>query len=142
MDGYASKPVEPEELFAAIERIGDDRRGQDGAGGAIDREAIVRRLGGDADLLLETVRTFSEESAELLREIRRSIAAGDAAQLASAAHSLKGALGTLTASAASDAAKQLEVMAREGDLSRAEEGRRVLERAMVAVRRELAALVS
>jgi two-component system sensor histidine kinase/response regulator len=134
MDGYVSKPVEAEELFAAIEDIGD--------GGAIDREAITRRLGGDADLLLETVKTFSDESAELLGEIRRSIAAGDAAQLASAAHSLKGALGTLTASAASDAARQLELMARQGDLRRAEEGWRVLERAMVAVHRELAALVA
>ena len=49
-----------------------------------------------------------------------------------AAHSLKGALRTLAAPAASEAALQLEVMAREGDLSRVEQGWGVLEREMIA----------
>jgi len=43
--------------------------------------------------------------------------------------------------AASEAALQIEVMARAGDLSRVEEGWRALEREMVALRRELSALV-
>jgi two-component system sensor histidine kinase/response regulator len=142
MDGYVSKPVEAEELFQAIERIGDDGRRDDATHAVLDREAVVRRVGGDTELLLETVKTFNGESAELLREIRRSIASGDAAHLARAAHSLKGALGTLAASAAANAALALEVMAREGDLSRAEESWRVLDREMVALRGALAVLVA
>ena len=147
MDGYVSKPVEPEELFAAIEQIGNDRRPQDAAEPlepvrvVLDREAMLRRVGADADLLLEMVQAFNGESASLLDRIRRSISSGDAVQLQRAAHSLKGALRTLAAPAASEAALQLELLARDGDLSLVDERCRVLEREMSVLQRMLSDLV-
>jgi len=148
MDGYVPKPVEAEELFEAIERIANGRRREDGAAdtsapvtAVLDREIMMRHVGADPEVFLEMVKAFNEECPRLLAEIRSGITRGDAAHLQHAAHSLKGALRTLAAPAASEAALQIEVMARAGDLSRVEEGWRALEREMVALRRELSALV-
>jgi HPt (histidine-containing phosphotransfer) domain-containing protein len=148
LDGYVSKPVEAEELFEAVERIGNEGRQHDGPDAScepitavLDREAMFRRVGADVDLLLEMVKEFNQESAKLLDQIRQSIAQGNAVHLERAAHSLKGALRTLAAPAASEAALQLEVTACEGDLSGVEEKWRVLEREMIALRRALSALV-
>jgi two-component system sensor histidine kinase/response regulator len=148
MDGYVPKPVEAEELFEAIEHSAPDGRRERGPeaspepGTAIlDRDAMLRRVGADPEILLDMVKVFNETSADLLGEIRRSIAQGDAALLEHAAHSLKGALGTLAARAASEAALRLETMARAGDLSLAEEGWQALEREIIALRRELSVLV-
>jgi two-component system sensor histidine kinase/response regulator len=147
MDDYVAKPVDAEELFRAIERVGEDGRRADEPvpslapdPAILDRDAMVRRVGADAELLLEMVNNFTEESAELLAEIRRSIVQGDAARLQRVAHSLKGALRTLAASAASEAALHLETMARQGDLSRAEEGWERLESEMTALGRALIAV--
>src|SRR5205823_2783165 len=70
MDGYVAKPVEPEELFETIERIGDDsRRAEEPAAASepatviLDRDAMLRRVGADPELLLEMVETFTQESA-------------------------------------------------------------------------------
>ena len=147
MDGYVSKPVEADELFEAIESVGN-RTTSDGRpdvpGQApvvvLDRDAMLRRVGGDAELLLEMIETFNEESASLLDQIRESIARGEAAHLEHAAHSLKGALRTLVAPAASDAAFRLEEMAHGGDLGGVEHGLAVLEREMVALRESLSTL--
>ena len=148
MDGYVSKPVEAEELFAAIERMGDRQARQDDAEGSrepatvvLDRVVMLRHVGADAEVFLEMVKAFNEECPKLLEEIRSGIARGDAAGLQHAAHSLKGALRTLAAPAASNAASQLEAMARAGDLSRVEDRWRLLEREIVALRRELSAMV-
>jgi HPt (histidine-containing phosphotransfer) domain-containing protein len=147
MTGYVAKPVEPEELFDAIERVGGETGRRDEAPTAVqpdaavlDREAMRRRVGDDPDLLLEMVETFHEESAKLLDDIRSSILRGDADDLAAAAHTLKGALRTLSAAPASDAALQVELMAREGDLRGVEERWRVLEREMNALRSVLSSV--
>ena len=147
MDDYVAKPVDAEELFRAVESVGENRGRVAEPGPSLpadpailDRDAMARRVGADPDLLLEMVKSFNDESAALLAEIRRSIAQGDADRLQRVAHSLKGALRTLAASAASEAALRLETMARQGDLSRADEGWQQLEREMASLDRALAAV--
>jgi CheY-like chemotaxis protein len=147
MDDYVAKPVDAEELFRVIESVGEN-----GGRAAepvpslpadpaiLDRDAMARRVGADPALLLEMVKNFNDESAGLLSEIRRSIVQGDADRLQRVAHSLKGALRTLAASAASEAALRLETMARQGDLSRAKEGWQQLESEMASLKRALAAV--
>ncbi len=139
MDGYVPKPVDADELFAAIERIGRPRatpRVPDGAR-VVDRDAMLRRVGGDAELLLEMVASFNDESARLIASIRDGIARADAAGIERAAHSLKGALATLAAGPASNAALVLERLGRAGDLTGAGAAYAVLERELAAVRRAL-----
>ena len=147
MDDYVSKPVEADELFEVVERMGTagDRVARptpppDPVRVVLDRDAMSRRVGGDPDLLLEMVNGFTDESARLLRDIRDGIARGHVGDLQHAAHSLKGALRTLTAPAASEAAAQLEVLARDGDLSTIEAACGALEGEITALRGALSAL--
>ena len=83
--------------------------------------------------------SFCEEAAELMPQVRRAVAAGDARGLLRPAHTLKGAAACLHAQAAVAAAARLEEMARRGDLAGAEEGLGVLEEAVGQLLRALAA---
>jgi two-component system sensor histidine kinase/response regulator len=148
MDDYVAKPVDAEELFRAIERLGGAGRSDvppasvAAASIVVDRDAMVRRVGADPELLLEMIETFNVESRALLRDVRHSVVERDAERLEQVAHSLKGALRTLAAPAASEAASQLETMARERDLSRVDDGWRSLETEMQTLERALSALVT
>src|SRR4029077_9972554 len=72
-----------------------------------DMEHALARLGGDRKLLREMMTIFRAESTGLMKTIRESAASGDLAALRRAAHTLKGALGTLGAPRALDGARHL-----------------------------------
>jgi CheY-like chemotaxis protein len=143
MDGYVSKPVEADELFATIERFtapaGEAETSAVLAPAAtvLDREAVYRRIGNDVELLLEAIATFREESTELMGSLREAVEHRDAELVGRVAHSLKGALATLAASPAADAALRIEKMGRSGDLSGVDEARASLEFEMTRLRDEL-----
>jgi two-component system, sensor histidine kinase and response regulator len=77
------------------------------------------RLEGDRELLAELVKLFEEENPKHLAEARDAIAKGDAKTLERAAHTIKGSAGNFGAQATSEAAFELEQLARSGDLSQA-----------------------
>jgi HPt (histidine-containing phosphotransfer) domain-containing protein len=143
MDGYVSKPVEADELFATIERFtapaGEAETSAVLAPAAtvLDREAVYRRVGNDVELLLEAIATFREESTELMGSLGEAVEHRDAELVGRVAHSLKGALATLAASPAADAALRIEKMGRSGDLSGVDEARASLEFEMTRLRDEL-----
>jgi two-component system sensor histidine kinase/response regulator len=133
MDAYLAKPLQGEELLAAIARLVPDA--------AIDRARLLERVGGDTRALVEVARIFLGDAPRRLAEIRRALAAGDARALRGAAHTLKGAVSNFGAQAAVDAALELQKL---GDANRLFEARAALERLEAAfgpVRRELRALV-
>jgi PAS domain S-box-containing protein len=149
MDDYVAKPVDAEELFAAIERVGETATSVPAAdvssgapGGVLDSDAMLRRVAFDPDLLMDMIRNFNEESRTLLRDIRTSIVEQDAVRLERVAHSLKGALRTLAAGAASEAAFRLETIGRDGDFDRAEDGWMRLESEMQALERALTSVAA
>ena len=106
----------------------------------LDREAMIRRVGSDPELLLEMIHNFNEESQALLRDIQRSIVEHDASAARARRALPQGRPRTLAAPAASEAAARLEMMARAGDLSRVDEGFGRLEREIGALRLALANL--
>jgi CheY-like chemotaxis protein len=118
MDGYISKPVQPRELWEAIEKFV-------AAGGAadavLDRDEIEQRVGGDMKLLRELIDVFFADYPRMWRNVRDALAEGDATKLSRAAHTLKGAVGVFGAQAAHDAAERLERLAGRGDLAQAVE---------------------
>jgi CheY-like chemotaxis protein len=95
MDDYVSKPVRAASLREAFERC----RGA--AGDAIDLSTLsaLRELQSDGgpDILGDVIRTFLENSPRILASARQALAAGDAARLSGAAHSLKGSCGNFGA---------------------------------------------
>lgn len=93
----------------------------------LDPNAILDRMGGDVELLQEITGIFISEYPHMMNEIRTAIQVGDAGRLQHSAHTLKGSVANFGAQAAVDAALELELMGREGDLRSAPEGLRALE---------------
>lgn len=117
MDDYISKPINPQELFAVIEKYGG---APEAAGPDIDTDkAVLARAGGDLRLARRIVELFLESSPRLLEEIRQAIAVGNHAALASSSHTLKGALSNFPFEPARQAALRLEMLARHDRMSEA-----------------------
>lgn len=123
MDHYVPKPIQPQELFEAVEAsraaspgapLGSEvNRDRDGV---IDRAAILEQFGGDEKLYREVVDLFLADSATRLSELQGALARGDASALERASHALKGMVGHFTTQGAYQEARQLEEMSREGNL--------------------------
>jgi len=88
----------------------------------LDWERALENVDGSEDLLTELAGLFIEECPEMMRQVRGAIDAGDAPALQRAAHSLKGSARIFATAAATEAARRLEMMGAEGDLSGANDG--------------------
>jgi two-component system, sensor histidine kinase and response regulator len=136
MDGYIMKPIR----FGDIEKTLSSFSGAESDPAPSPAEKIVwgkaealERLGGDEDLLRELCKIFWEESPKLLQKLREAIAEVDPQAVMRAAHSLKGELGYLGAPGAAQAARELEDMGYEKNLSRAPELFTLLERELAGL---------
>ncbi|MDF3067110.1 MAG: barA 3 [Polyangiaceae bacterium] len=83
----------------------------------LDRIELLARVDGDRRLLVELVRLFVEERPALLLGMEAALRDGDPEELARAAHKAKGAFGNLSAPLALQAAAELELLARHGELA-------------------------
>jgi PAS domain S-box-containing protein len=83
----------------------------------LDRVELLARIDGDRVLLAEIVRLFVEERPGLIESMEHALRDGDARELAQAAHKAKGAFGNLSAPLAQQAAVELELLARHGELA-------------------------
>ena len=108
-----------------------------------DREAMLDRLDGDLGLARELVTTYLEEAPAMRADLRDAVESREPSNLERAAHSLRGALAAVSASAAVDLADQLETESRNGDLSgslgrtaRLEAQLELLEQALLSYLRE------
>jgi two-component system, sensor histidine kinase and response regulator len=137
MDDYIAKPIRTPELAKLLDRYSgmphsaDQERPPDSprdVSSVFRPEEALDRVEGDRELLAELVKLFEEETPKLLAEVRDAIAKGDAKTLERAAHTIKGSAGNFGAQPASQAALDLEQLARSGDLSRATELMEAVER--------------
>jgi HPt (histidine-containing phosphotransfer) domain-containing protein len=85
-----------------------------------DLAAFERQTGGDADLRDDIIGMFLEDCPVRVAAVRAAVEQRDAAALVSAAHSLKGACGYLSAVAAREQAAHLEQIGRQGRMAEAE----------------------
>ncbi len=132
MDDYLSKPVQRDDLLRVLawvagtpaepREVETSKDSQDAITKlSFDREAALKRLGGDAELFDELITLFRTDGPRSVEEIRGALAAGNAAGVRSAAHGLKGAAGYLGGTATVDAAHKLELIGTSGDLTTAPE---------------------
>jgi signal transduction histidine kinase/DNA-binding response OmpR family regulator/HPt (histidine-containing phosphotransfer) domain-containing protein len=145
MDGYITKPVR----FSDIEQTLAGLAGTPGTPGtpvepaqaaSWNKVEALDRIGGDEELLREVCEIFLEESPKLLKKLQQAVAAGDADGVVRAAHSLKGESSYLSAGGTSRAARQLEEMGHNKDLSHARDTLAVLEREVAGLHLDLKAL--
>jgi signal transduction histidine kinase/DNA-binding response OmpR family regulator len=148
MDYYLTKPVRPAELYKTLETATSTRRSTtDGTaavhahigeeGPAFDASAAIAQLGNDRALLTSLIEVFLSQSGAMLAAVRASVARQDAIALASAAHDLKGSVANFGPTASFDSARELEMMARNGELTAAPERCALLEGQLARLERDL-----
>jgi two-component system, sensor histidine kinase and response regulator len=137
MDGYISKPIHPNGLFAEIERcLGATERSSaltqnpQESREQIDRVSLLERVEGDQELLTEMIHLFQEDAPHLLAAMRDALQRGDMDVLERSAHSLKGAVSNLSAKATAAAALQLEKDAKNKNVESAKGSLVEVERAV------------
>jgi len=149
MDGYLPKPIRSQDLDQALEQCMTERDGkqpeatqQEPAAnqGAVDARDLMERIGGDREFLAELYETFREDYGKQMEAMNTALGAGDAAAMAHAAHSLKGALSNLAAKRASAQAADVEAAGKAGELAQAEAALRQLEPELDRVLQALSAL--
>jgi HPt (histidine-containing phosphotransfer) domain-containing protein len=83
----------------------------------LDREALLKEVEGDSELLQELIALFLSDGRKHLREIEEAASASNAEEARLAAHALKGSAGVFGQTPFHRLAHQLELSAREGDLT-------------------------
>jgi HPt (histidine-containing phosphotransfer) domain-containing protein len=99
-----------------------------GEGSAIDQEAVntlLDSLGGDEEFLAELMQDYFDDAPDQLAAMESALAAGDAEGLRRAAHSLKSNSTTFGAMTLAGRCKELEDLAKSGNLDGA--GARIAE---------------
>ncbi len=147
MDGYIAKPIRPQDLIDAIDKLGLSpavpevaTAAQRGDHEPIDTASALARVEGNAELLKEMVALFLKELPELLAHLREAITAGNAHAIELTAHKLKGSLGNFEARPAIEWALKLEVLGRDSNLSAAEPAYGELEKEIERLKSALAKL--
>jgi CheY-like chemotaxis protein len=125
MDGYLSKPIDPQRLYATLEQDAPSASPAVAvtslhAAGPVARESLLARVGYDEDLLSDVIQVFLADCPKRLVAIHAAVQAGDPGRLREAAHALKGAAGNVSAAALFDAASTLERMAADDRLNAVE----------------------
>ncbi|MFD0673564.1 response regulator [Cohnella sp. GCM10027633] len=145
MVAYLTKPFDPIELYNALQRFVRPAPKAEVAeaaiGDTLDREAALRRLGGNAELYGRILALFVSEHANGVALVREALAAGDAAEAANHAHSLKGVAANIGAVRLAEAMARLQSAADGGgDASDVERLLRLAETELRAVLRDIAAV--
>jgi HPt (histidine-containing phosphotransfer) domain-containing protein len=136
MDDYLSKPLRTPMLLDALDRwVSPAERASEPAGAAdepapshaeehpplLDRSVIADLRDLDGEVLSELIILYFDGAATQLAELESAVARGEAAELARAAHKLKGSSATLGAARVSQLAGELESRARGGEAGDAEQ---------------------
>jgi CheY-like chemotaxis protein/HPt (histidine-containing phosphotransfer) domain-containing protein len=119
MDGFVTKPLVENELTSAMhsvlnlpsgggKRQAPEARPEEQTLVILDRETAISRASGDRALLAELTGIFLGETPETLSRIEQALEARDGKAVERLAHRLKGALLTLAAPSAAQAALELE----------------------------------
>jgi HPt (histidine-containing phosphotransfer) domain-containing protein len=95
-----------------------------------DRSEALEHVGRDAGLLRELTEVFLRDCPRLIEDVIDALCAGDIAKVKRGAHSIKGAVSILGGKAAFEAALRLETIARQGELSQAEQAWQALQQAL------------
>ena len=129
MDGYVSKPIRPDDLFATIAACLPTAVVADAAEAAavpevavvardepghFDRAEVIERLGGDEELYRAVAAMYVQDSPGYREALEASLAAADVGMLAREAHTVKGLLATFSCDAWAMLARDIETLAKDG----------------------------
>jgi CheY-like chemotaxis protein len=133
MDGYVSKPVSVDELYATIEPFLAAKAAETATEPetdlipAVDLDMALEVVGGDQELLQAVSEMSLGEIPEQFKQLTAGVTNRDAAAVEAAAHRLKGVLSNLGGMLARDVAQTLETMGENGNLDGADRACQELE---------------
>ena len=139
MDDYVSKPVNPMELRAVLDRTMTAARTISPVAPLVDStdvlnlSAAMAQIEGNSDLFGEIARMFLAQYPSLLAEIHQAFSASDCAVLTSAVHTLGSSAGQMGAGRALAAARKLEEIGRQEELTSVPEALAELEAELALV---------
>jgi HPt (histidine-containing phosphotransfer) domain-containing protein len=111
MDGYVSKPLRRDELFAAIDQAVPAPEPSE-----LNLESLLQDFGGKKHLVAEVAEIFLADVPSMLTRLRAAVKGRDPRAIADASHAIKGSVGLFTTGAAFESARSLEHDARRGEL--------------------------
>jgi PAS domain S-box-containing protein len=124
MDAYLTKPIGREalsrtlaECLPSLSGTGGETHQEGPDDQTLDRTTLLARVGGNVKFLEEILLLFRSECPRLMEELHEAVSHRNAERVQQAAHTLKGTLGTLSASSACAAALRLEELGVGGDLA-------------------------
>lgn len=119
MDGYISKPIRREELYAAVgEQLTSTALAPvPRADSAVDLKGLRRSLENDSELLQQLIAQFLLDCPEQLKILGRAVQIQDPVLVERTAHRLKGSVSLFGARRAEELAGTLENLAREARIS-------------------------
>jgi two-component system sensor histidine kinase/response regulator len=123
MDGYLSKPVRVDDLYAIVNSVAVRLKAdaEKGEYTLLKADQFLDSLGGDRDLFEDLSRTFLRTSPEILRDLRAAVEAKDHSLVELWAHKLKGSLSMLGAEPAVIVAERIEALGEAGRLDKIDE---------------------
>jgi len=98
-----------------------------------DRDAALKVVNGDGELLDDIIQIFLTDAPGILAALRQAVSDRDAARIASVSHKLIGSLGCLGLSHASEQARTVEDLGRSGAIDAAAEAAAAFEAEMTAI---------
>jgi CheY-like chemotaxis protein len=128
MNDYVTKPIQPQELFDAIERqiSGKSPSGRAAAVKAgsseeavFDKAGLIERLDGRAGLCDRLVGIFVENASTQIAELRKALEASDTELVERQGHAVKGASANMGAKALEKVAFEIEMAGKAGELDKA-----------------------
>jgi CheY-like chemotaxis protein/HPt (histidine-containing phosphotransfer) domain-containing protein len=130
MDDYVSKPIDPDLLLQAINRLihrtpvkpietgGQSEKPDEPASCVIyNHEELLKRVGGDEDLSRELLEMFLQEFPQKLNDIKQALKEDDAPMVARVAHTIKGSSANIGADRIREAALDMEIASKELNLN-------------------------
>ncbi|MDB5799715.1 MAG: hybrid sensor histidine kinase/response regulator [Rhodocyclales bacterium] len=130
MDDYVAKPIQPAELFAAIDRVSNRYERTDTEGSVIasgvavfdddgapiaDLEQTRSLLEGDESAVQALISVFLSDVGNTCNKLQAAIQSGDGKALGAVAHSVKSSVGVFGAVQGAEAAVKVEMAGRHGD---------------------------
>jgi len=132
MDDYLSKPVNPRDLAAALDRwsahgshsgmvVVDTPSAEHNGLRDFDREGFLERTMGDRDLAAEIAVAFLADAPLTFANLSAAIGSGDSEAAGKFAHTLKGSSANMGGEKLSQIAAQMQASGKDGDLGRLSE---------------------
>jgi signal transduction histidine kinase/DNA-binding response OmpR family regulator len=118
MDDYVTKPIDPDQLQAAILKIVGQKQSAP-QGPAVDTASLLARCRGKSDLAERLLLKFEQQISEQVKELEQNLKQRELEAMAKAAHAIKGAAANLSADRISAAACALEEVGKTGELEKA-----------------------